>query len=75
MRRIALHPETGITFRKPQHSSMSTIVSSSPLPHKEPLRSSSTTGLNHIDAKRSSVPAPSILRHTRWPFRAYETST
>ncbi|KAK6039041.1 sushi domain protein [Cooperia oncophora] len=85
MRRITLHPETGMTFRKSEHnkqhnvylfSSMSTIVSSSPIPRKEPPPwSPSRATPNHIPAKRDPVPAPSILRHTRSPFRAYETST
>ncbi|EPB77953.1 AMOP domain protein [Ancylostoma ceylanicum] len=74
LRRIALHPETGITFRKQEPSYIPSTSSSSYLV-KEPPRSPSVTSLQG-KAKQKQTPhaGSSILRPARSPFRAYETS-
>uniref|UniRef100_A0A1I7X810 VWFD domain-containing protein n=1 Tax=Heterorhabditis bacteriophora TaxID=37862 RepID=A0A1I7X810_HETBA len=70
LRRVALHPETGITFRKKETGSMSTL--STHMDEHLPSKSFGQVPISHRTQVTQPVP---ILRHTRSPFRAYETST
>ncbi|KHJ82386.1 hypothetical protein OESDEN_17920 [Oesophagostomum dentatum] len=73
LRRVALHPETGIIFRKQENNSLPSISSSTFLV-KEPPRSPDSLSVQEKPTQRAHRPASSILRPARSPFRAYETS-
>ncbi|VDM72692.1 unnamed protein product [Strongylus vulgaris] len=74
LRRIALHPETGIMFRKSDQGSVPSVSSSTYLV-KEPTEERATSAASlQTRAMHRAQHGTSILRPPRSPFRAYESS-
>ncbi|CAJ0598025.1 unnamed protein product [Cylicocyclus nassatus] len=73
LRRIALHPETGIMFQKSDQGSVPSISSTAYL-MKEPMEERAASVASQRTKTSQRTHQESILRPPRSPFRAYESS-